>query len=281
MDLWRVHCLGWLLVLLLFSHEAAGGGGAEQVATQAHHDASRRLAAQVAHGTPERDVTSPLATVPVDNPAANPTVTSTTNPAAMPGTQTTPSLANPVAAGGGGGGGGGSWCVASPSASTAALQVALDYACGQGGVDCSAIQSGGGCFNPNTVHDHASFAFNSYYQKNPVQTSCDFAGTAILTSTDPNPFTSRCNSAGSSSCKYPSTSTGASVLNTSTPTNPAFGGYDNSPPGFGNNSPPLYGSMSPPGYNDNIGAAAAMAGSKETLLSLACVVATVSLNLYK
>lgn len=166
--------------------EAAWGGGAEQVATQAHHDASRRLAAQVAHGTPERDVTSPLATVPVDNPAANPTVTSTTNPAAMPGTQTTPSLANPVAAGGGGGGGGGSWCVASPSASTAALQVALDYACGQGGVDCSAIQSGGGCFNPNTVRDHASFAFNSYYQKNPVATSCDFGGTATITNTDPS-----------------------------------------------------------------------------------------------
>uniref|UniRef100_A0A0E0L676 X8 domain-containing protein n=1 Tax=Oryza punctata TaxID=4537 RepID=A0A0E0L676_ORYPU len=248
----------------------AAGRGAEKVATQAHHDASRRLAGvarlESAHDMPERDVTSPLATVPVDNPATNPTVTST-NPAAMPGTQTTPSLANPVAAGGGGGG---SWCVASPSASKAALQVALDYACGQGGVDCSAIQSGGSCFNPDTVRDHASFAFNNYYQKNPVQTSCDFAGTAILTSTDPS----------SSSCKYPSTSTGASVLNTSTPTTPTFGGYDNSPPGLGN-SPPLYGSMSPPGYSDNIGAAAAMASSKKTLLSLACVVATVSLNLYK
>jgi hypothetical protein len=45
-----------------------------------------------------------------------------------------------VAAGGGGGGGGGSWCVASPSASTAALQVALDYACGQGGVDCGLLR---------------------------------------------------------------------------------------------------------------------------------------------
>ncbi|KAF0923576.1 hypothetical protein E2562_006573 [Oryza meyeriana var. granulata] len=210
---------------------------------------------------PELDVTSPLATVPVVNPATNPTVTST-NPAAVP---ETPSLANPVAAAGG------SWCVASPSESSTALQVALDYACGQGGADCSAIQSGGSCFSPNTVRDHASYAFNNYYQKNPVQTSCDFAGTAILTSTDPS----------SSSCKYPSTSTGASVLNTSTPTTPTFGGYDNSPPGYGN-SPPLYGSMSPPGYSDNIGAAAAMAGNKRTLLSLACLlIAMVSLNLYK
>ncbi|XP_040380446.1 PLASMODESMATA CALLOSE-BINDING PROTEIN 1-like isoform X2 [Oryza brachyantha] len=263
MDLGPVHCLACLLVLLLFSH----GGGAEQTATEARHDASRRLTGvaklESAHETPERDVTSPLATVPVET---NPTVTST-NPAAMPATQT-PSLANPVAAAGGG-----SWCVASLSASSTALQVALDYACGQGGVDCSAIQSGGGCFNPNTVRDHASYAFNSYYQKNPVQTSCDFAGTAILTSIDPS----------SSSCKYPSTSTGASVLNTSTPTNPAFGGYDNSPPGYSNgNSPPLYGSMSPPGYTDNVGAAAAMAGSRRKVLSLAClVVAMVPLNLYE
>uniref|UniRef100_A0A0D9WK90 X8 domain-containing protein n=1 Tax=Leersia perrieri TaxID=77586 RepID=A0A0D9WK90_9ORYZ len=229
MDLCPVHCLGWLLVLLLFSH---------------------------ARGA-ERDVTSPLATVPVENPEA----TSTTNPAAMPatGTGNTPSVAAS-------GGGGGSWCVASPSASTAALQVALDYACGQGGVDCSAINSGGGCFNPNTVRDHASYAFNAYYQKNPVQTSCDFGGAAILTSTDPS----------SPSCKYASTSTGASVLNTSTPTTPTFGGggYDNPPPGYGN-SPPLYGSLSPPGYSDNIGGAAAMAGSRRAVLSMACLLVAI------
>jgi hypothetical protein len=42
------------------------------------------------------------------------------------------------------------------------------------------------CFNPDTVRDHASYAFNSYYQKNPVQTSCDFGGTAVLTSTNPS-----------------------------------------------------------------------------------------------
>jgi hypothetical protein len=116
----------------------------------------------------ELDVTSPLATVPVVNPTAMPTATPT------------PSLAT--------GAGGGSWCVASPSASATALQVALDYACGQGGADCSAIQQGGSCFSPDTVRDHASYAFNSYYQKNPVQTSCDFAGTAVLTTANPSKF---------------------------------------------------------------------------------------------
>jgi hypothetical protein len=103
----------------------------------------------------ERDVDKPVATVPVVNPAA-------------------------------GAGGGSSWCVASPGASPTALQVALDFACGQGGADCSAIQQGGSCYSPSTVKDHASFAFNSYYQSNPVQTSCDFGGTAVLTSTNPS-----------------------------------------------------------------------------------------------
>ncbi|XVF14490.1 hypothetical protein REPUB_Repub09cG0064600 [Reevesia pubescens] len=83
---------------------------------------------------------------------------------------------------------GGSWCVASQSASHTALQVALDYACGYGGADCAAIQLGGGCYNPNTVHAHASYAFNSYFQKNPVPSSCNFGGTAVTTSIDPSKF---------------------------------------------------------------------------------------------
>lgn len=70
--------------------------------------------------------------------------------------------------------------------------MALDYACGYGGADCSAIQAGQSCYNPNSLRNHASYAFNDYYQKNPVPTSCVFGGVAQLTYTDPSkmqPFT--------------------------------------------------------------------------------------------
>uniref|UniRef100_A0A804QT34 X8 domain-containing protein n=1 Tax=Zea mays TaxID=4577 RepID=A0A804QT34_MAIZE len=203
---------------------------------------------------------------------------------------------------GGGGGGGGTWCVASQSASPTALQVALDYACGYG-ADCSPIQQGGSCFNPDTVHDHASYAFNSYYQKNPAPTSCDFGGTATITNTDPS----------SGSCQYPSSSGGAqstmpppsptsmpptvpTAPMTPTPmtpdTTPTTGTpvYGLSPPDYGSLSPPDSGSMSPPGYGstsppdyNDVGAAATTGqGGAALALALLCVlVATVSLHVSK
>ncbi|KAK9153240.1 hypothetical protein Sjap_000720 [Stephania japonica] len=168
------------------------------------------LAEKTSSQTTERDVTTPITTVPIINPInpMNPTTTSpAVNPLATPSIPTItnpisgPNTQSPVSSGG-------SWCVASQSASQPALQVALDYACGYGHADCSAIQAGGSCYNPNTVHDHASFAFNSYYQKNPTPTSCNFGGTAIISNTDPS----------SGSCQYASTSTSSSVLNTTNPT---------------------------------------------------------------
>ncbi|KAL1540802.1 PLASMODESMATA CALLOSE-BINDING PROTEIN 3-like [Salvia divinorum] len=72
-----------------------------------------------------------------------------------------------------------------PSTSQTALQAALDYACGYGGTDCSPIQPSRECWEPNTLVDHASYAFNDYCHKNPIPTSCVFGGAAQITNTDP------------------------------------------------------------------------------------------------
>jgi hypothetical protein len=78
------------------------------------------------------------------------------------------------------------WCVAKGGSTETTLQNALDYACGIGGADCSAIQPSGTCYYPNTLDAHASYAFNSYYQRSPAPSSCDFGGTAILVNVNPS-----------------------------------------------------------------------------------------------
>lgn len=81
------------------------------------------------------------------------------------------------------------WCVPKTSGvSDAQLQENLDYACGHG-IDCSPIQPGGACFDPNTVASHAAYAMNLYYHTvgtDPI--NCDFSQTATLTSTNPSKF---------------------------------------------------------------------------------------------
>ncbi|XP_021766654.1 PLASMODESMATA CALLOSE-BINDING PROTEIN 3-like [Chenopodium quinoa] len=80
----------------------------------------------------------------------------------------------------------GVWCIANEHASDAELQSALDYACGAG-ADCTKIQEYQPCYFPNTVKDHASYAFNSYFQKNNyLPHSCDFGSAAVLTTLDPS-----------------------------------------------------------------------------------------------
>lgn len=79
------------------------------------------------------------------------------------------------------------WCVAKPSVPAETLQEAMDYACGAGGADCEEINPQGNCYNPDTVVAHASFAFNSYWQKHKRNGgTCDFGGTAMLISSDPS-----------------------------------------------------------------------------------------------
>ncbi|GAB2267238.1 hypothetical protein Dimus_002223 [Dionaea muscipula] len=107
----------------------------------------------------------------------------------------------------------GYWCVARSEASEEALQRALDYACGAGGADCGPIQTTGLCYLPNTMLAHASYAFNSYYQrKNSAPGSCDFAGTATLAKTDPS----------FGSCVYPpNPSTAGAATGSMTPPPPS------------------------------------------------------------
>ncbi|KAG9130655.1 hypothetical protein Leryth_011903 [Lithospermum erythrorhizon] len=171
--------------------------------------------------------TTPSAT-PVSEPNTNPVNPSplpVTNPVTTPSTNTgTQPATNPVSSGGLPGSvpvappmtanapavQGQIWCVAKSGSLEIALQSALDYACGIGGVDCSAIQQGGSCFNPNSLEFHASYAFNSYYLKNPAQTSCDFGGTAMITNANPS----------SGSCIFPSASSPSPVTQSPTMASP-------------------------------------------------------------
>ncbi|XAR62570.1 hypothetical protein NMG60_11017387 [Bertholletia excelsa] len=119
------------------------------------------------------------------------------------------------------------WCVARSDASDDALQTALDYACWSG-ADCTPIGSSGLCYLPNTIQAHASYAFNSYYQrKSNAPGSCDFAGTATVAKTDPS----------YGSCVYPSSpSTAGGTAGTPRTTTPSM----NTPPPPETNTP-LYG----------------------------------------
>uniref|UniRef100_A0A0D9V616 X8 domain-containing protein n=1 Tax=Leersia perrieri TaxID=77586 RepID=A0A0D9V616_9ORYZ len=100
----------------------------------------------------------------------------------------------------------GAWCVCRTDVAEAALQKALDYACGHG-ADCGPVTPSGACYSPNSVAAHCSYAANSYFQRNAQAkgATCDFGGVATLSSTDPS----------SGTCKYPAT---ASAAGTSTST---------------------------------------------------------------
>ncbi|KAJ8432595.1 hypothetical protein Cgig2_008680 [Carnegiea gigantea] len=79
------------------------------------------------------------------------------------------------------------YCIAMDGVDTKTLQAALDWACGPGRANCSEIQPGEPCYQPNNVESHASYAFDSYYQKQGrASGSCDFKGVAMITTSDPS-----------------------------------------------------------------------------------------------
>ncbi|OEL19349.1 hypothetical protein BAE44_0019633 [Dichanthelium oligosanthes] len=80
----------------------------------------------------------------------------------------------------------GMWCVANPKVASAVVQTAMDYACGSG-ADCGMAAPGGPCYLPDTLMAHASYAFNSYWQRTKAAGgTCDFAGAAMLVTKDPS-----------------------------------------------------------------------------------------------
>lgn len=79
------------------------------------------------------------------------------------------------------------WCVAKNNADDQALQGAINWACGPGGADCSPIQQGGPCYDPNNIQTTASWAFNDYYLKHGLtDDACSFSNSAALTSLNPS-----------------------------------------------------------------------------------------------
>ncbi|KAB2617500.1 glucan endo-1,3-beta-glucosidase 2-like [Pyrus ussuriensis x Pyrus communis] len=79
------------------------------------------------------------------------------------------------------------FCTIKDGADPKMLQAALDWACGPGKVDCSALLQGQPCYEPDDVAAHATYAFDTYYhQMGMTSASCDFNGVATITTTDPS-----------------------------------------------------------------------------------------------
>ncbi|XP_074321381.1 glucan endo-1,3-beta-glucosidase 4 [Silene latifolia] len=81
----------------------------------------------------------------------------------------------------------GLFCIAKAGADTDKLRKGLNWACGDGHANCAAIQEGHPCYYPDTTENHASYAYNDYYQRmHSVGGTCDFDGTATTTNADPS-----------------------------------------------------------------------------------------------
>lgn len=116
--------------------------------------------------------TSPAPSTTPSAPSTTPLAPSRT-PSAPVMTPTAPVTPSPKSSSG-------TWCVPKKGVSDAQLKANLDYACGHG-VDCSKLQAGGPCHDPDTVASHAAYAMNLLYQTaGRTPGSCDFSQTATV-----------------------------------------------------------------------------------------------------
>ncbi|KAG8079609.1 hypothetical protein GUJ93_ZPchr0007g6391 [Zizania palustris] len=117
---------------------------------------------------------------------------------------------------------GGTFCVALQNADPTALQAGLNWACGQGHADCTAIQPGGPCYKQNNLPALASYAYNDYFHRNANSgATCSFNGTATITTTDPS--SGQCVFSGSSTAGS-STTPGANAPAAVGPFTPGYNG---------------------------------------------------------
>lgn len=78
------------------------------------------------------------------------------------------------------------YCIADEQCPDDVLSEAMKWACSNG-ANCKAIEENQSCYLPNTLKDHASYAFNSYYQNKKHQGgSCYFNSAALLSGLNPS-----------------------------------------------------------------------------------------------
>ncbi|XP_009596051.1 PLASMODESMATA CALLOSE-BINDING PROTEIN 4-like [Nicotiana tomentosiformis] len=123
---------------------------------------------------------------------------------------------------------GANYCLCKDGVGDSLMQKSIDYACGNG-ADCTGILQNGPCYNPNTIKDHCSYAVNSYYQRKAATgATCDFSGTATLSSNPPSSSTSGCyqttpGNTGGGTTTVPGTTTPGTGTGTGTSTGTGTG----------------------------------------------------------
>ncbi|XP_006452618.2 glucan endo-1,3-beta-glucosidase 7 [Citrus clementina] len=77
------------------------------------------------------------------------------------------------------------WCIVKPSTGDERLIANIQYCCDH--VDCSIIQPGGACYEPNNNYSHASVVMHLFYRaNNKLPHTCDFMQSGLIISQDPS-----------------------------------------------------------------------------------------------